>query len=226
MGWIGRVSIGFALAVGVSACASVDYVVMTYGDVRAEPMVVPSGEFRVFDRPDIGKIMTAPSIRSAVRTGVVSQATLGLVDETPNVVHHRTVAEAFLASRGRACTLVGASREILTTQFEHDYTCTSPASGALPGPAPRTTTPPVATLAPTTAPVAPPAATSSQPAAVVAAPARIAPPAVSAQAPAAPATAAASPTAPVAVQPVSPAPAQPAPATTVQPPPGATIAPR
>lgn len=131
-----RSAIALVLAAGLSACASVDYVVTTYGNIPAESFALPDGSsYRVFDRPDIGKIMTTPSIRATVTTGVVSQATLGLVDDTPNVVHHRIAAEAWLASRGRTCSLVGASREILTTQFEHDYTCIVP--GVIPGTGPR-----------------------------------------------------------------------------------------
>ena len=129
----GRGSIGrpTALAAGVVAagllvagCTGVNHVVATYGSVPAETVTMPGGAtFRVFDRPQLGRIMTAPSLRQAATSGAVASATFGLVDPSPNPVHHRQAAEYYLAASGRTCVLEGGSREVLPTQYEHLYSC-------------------------------------------------------------------------------------------------------
>lgn len=112
------ISTAFALA----GCQNAGYLMDTYNSVKKQTVQTPGGSFWVFDRPDLGKIMTTPTPGTITVPTLVSSSTLGLINVDPVVAAHQNVAKQWFAKTGRNCT-IKTSFEIWRPEYEHTYTC-------------------------------------------------------------------------------------------------------
>lgn len=103
-------------------CQNAGYMMDTYNKVGKQQISTDAGPFWVFDRPDLGKIMTSPSPGSMAGPAFISGATLGAVKLDPVLNAHQAAANQYLSSTGRKCTL-RTSFEIWRPNYEHTYTC-------------------------------------------------------------------------------------------------------
>ena len=118
-----RVLMIAALCAGLGGCAgNWGYVLDTYTSSQGTNIETPNGTYRIWDRPDLGKVLTSPSIGSAIALGAVSGLTFMAVKIDPVVQAHQTAAKQFLASTGRNCE-IKTSSEILRPEYEHTYLC-------------------------------------------------------------------------------------------------------
>lgn len=97
-------------------------VMETYGSISKQVVETDGGDFWVFDRPDIGKILTTPSPGTIAGPAFVSGLTLQAVKLDPVIAAHQAVARAWFAKTGRKCE-IKTSFEIWRPEYEHTYTC-------------------------------------------------------------------------------------------------------
>ncbi|MBV5264483.1 hypothetical protein [Pinisolibacter aquiterrae] len=94
----------------------------TYGSVSKEVIDTPNGTFWVFDRPDIGKIMTTPSPGTIAGPAFLSGLTLGMVVTDPVLASHQAIAKMWFEKTNRKCE-IKTSFEIWRPEYEHTYVC-------------------------------------------------------------------------------------------------------
>ena len=118
-----KLKIAALAAIGALAgCQNAGYIMDTYNKVDKKTVHTAGGDFWVFDRPDVGKILTTPTAGTIAGPAVFSGMTLGLVKLDPVVQAHRTVAEMWFKQTGRNCEIT-TSYEIWRPEFEHTYVC-------------------------------------------------------------------------------------------------------
>lgn len=110
------------LGLGLASCQNVSYVMETYSKPGKQVLKTDQGDFWIFDRPDLGKMLTTPGPGTAFGIGVASGMTLGIAKVDPVVQFHQTVALTWFASTGRTCE-IKTSSEILRPEYEHTYVC-------------------------------------------------------------------------------------------------------
>ncbi|MER8798671.1 hypothetical protein NKH75_31745 [Mesorhizobium sp. M0984] len=115
-----------AAALVIAGCQNSGYLLKTYSASVARKHVVQTagGSFWVFDRPDLGKIMTTPSPGTIAAPAIISGATVGLVKLDPVVAAHQAFALQYLAQTGRTWE-IKTSVEIWRPEFEHTYVCSN-----------------------------------------------------------------------------------------------------
>lgn len=111
-----------ALVAGLAGCQNAGYIMDTYNQVGKQIVQTPGGNFWVFDRPDLGKIMTSPSPGTIAGPAVFSGMTLGMVKLDPVVQAHQAVAKMWFKQTGRTCE-IKTSSEIWRPEYEHTYVC-------------------------------------------------------------------------------------------------------
>ncbi|EUB95573.1 hypothetical protein PMI07_002061 [Rhizobium sp. CF080] len=117
-----RFLLALPLCVMVAGCQNAGYIMDTYNKVGKQTVVTPGGNFWVFDRPDLGKILTTPTPGTIAGPAVFSGMTLGLVKLDPIVQAHQAVAQMWFAKTGRICE-IKTSSEIWRPEYEHLYVC-------------------------------------------------------------------------------------------------------
>lgn len=115
-------TIACAALVTLAGCQNAGYIMETYNPVRKVAYSSPTGNWWVFDRPDLGKIMTTPTAGQIAPAAAISGATVGLVKLDPVVQAHQEIAQKHFAATGRTCT-IKTSYEIWRPEYEHTYAC-------------------------------------------------------------------------------------------------------
>ncbi|KHQ50354.1 hypothetical protein [Mameliella alba] len=112
----------FVGVIALGGCGpKMNYVLDTYKADELKVYSIQGQVWRIFDKPDIGKMMIATSVDTAAAEGARQGATFYLArDRWTTDPEFRPAATAYLAQRG--CTITGG-RLLLKTQFEYDYTC-------------------------------------------------------------------------------------------------------
>jgi hypothetical protein len=135
----------FALAcIALSACQGMQYAMDNYKGVPVtKHAVLPAGGqsryierngktvdraevFRIFDKPEEGRLMITPSLGASAGMGAVKGITLGGADGASEA-RMRQAAENYLAQSGRSCTTTSVDL-VVQPQFEVRYTCQAPAA--------------------------------------------------------------------------------------------------
>jgi hypothetical protein len=118
-----RCTVGILFAgLMLTGCQNAGYIMKTYNPVKKVVYSSPTGNWWVFDRPDLGKIMTTPTAGQIAPAAAISGVTVGLVKLDPLVQAHQAIAQKHFAATGRKCT-IKTSSEIWRPEFEHTYTC-------------------------------------------------------------------------------------------------------
>lgn len=120
-------SVGCTIAIMLGGCAGISYVVENYAGIEKHEVIVPGDdEYRVFDKPQQGKMMVTSSLGSAAGQGAVKGLTLGAMDGAPPKPRFQKAAETYLASTGRASCRVTDGYLLVQPQWEFVYDCSSP----------------------------------------------------------------------------------------------------
>lgn len=100
----------------LSGCSGLTYAIENYQSVDPVSFTNGSQGFRVFDKPNEGRLMITPTIGQAMAQG----ATFGAASTAQNT--YKQASLAYLASTGRNCTSTEMSL-VVQPQWEMFYNC-------------------------------------------------------------------------------------------------------
>lgn len=117
-----KISLALCAFVLLSACSDgFKYTVATYKDVEGKDYAILGETWRIFDKPDAGKMMITSSIENAAKAGAQRGLTYGLARKRWTTdPEFRPAATAYISQKGCQIT---SGRLLVWTQFEYDYTC-------------------------------------------------------------------------------------------------------
>jgi hypothetical protein len=125
---------GLALVVMLSGCAGLDkaleYETTTYY------VQMPDDRYRIFEHPQRDRIMTTPSIGTAVAIGTASGLTLGMADIDPPELRHEKAARQYLDQTNRAHCRIVSGYLVVRPQYEFKFDCAGAPPAATPADAP------------------------------------------------------------------------------------------
>jgi hypothetical protein len=113
-----------AAALLLASCGTYSYLLETYNGVEKQTISMAGGSFWVWDRPDLGKLLTSPTPGTIAGPSFISGLTFQTVKLDPVVASHQAVAAEFFRMAGRNCE-IKTSFEIVRPEFEHTYRCDS-----------------------------------------------------------------------------------------------------
>ena len=117
-----QIAVALTLA-GLTGCAGVNYVMETYGSMQPVEVSMADDAYRVFDKPDAGKMMVTSSLSSAAAQGLGQGLLLNAVDNTPPKPRFQAAAERYLVESGRPNCRITDGYLVVKPQFEFTYTC-------------------------------------------------------------------------------------------------------
>lgn len=116
-------SLGIALL--LAGCSGMSYAISTYSKIDVKTVKMADDEYRIFDRPDLGKMMVTSSIGAAMGQGVGKGLLLMTVDTTPPKPMFQAAARQWLDETGRTNCKITDGYLIISPQFEFTYECPS-----------------------------------------------------------------------------------------------------
>lgn len=126
---LGQIFAPLIVALPLCGCAggqAMQYAMSEYGGVPVQTHATAEDNYRIFDKPESGKLMITPSMAKAAAGGLVAGSTLGLADANEALTRPMTVAaQSYLASTGRQCRIT-ATELIVKPQYEVKYDCSQP----------------------------------------------------------------------------------------------------
>ncbi len=102
--------------------------VQEYSFVKVEYVTMPDDTYRIFDKPEAGKMLVSSSIASATAQSL--RANLLLKDDTPPKANFEAAAAEYLSNHGRSGCRVTDSYLLIAPQYEVKYDCTLTSSAA------------------------------------------------------------------------------------------------
>lgn len=116
-----------AAVLSLGACSGISYVLENYKGVEKQEIHVEGDDdYRIFDKPDAGRMMVTSSLSSAAGQGAVKGLFLGAVDASPPKPRFQKAAETFLTSTNRPNCRVTDGYLLVSPQWEFAYTCAQP----------------------------------------------------------------------------------------------------
>lgn len=108
----------------LSGCAGAQYAIDNYGKVKPVSFRSPSSGsgYRIYDKPEEGRLMITPTIGASFGGGAIKGATLGAVNVLNSEAAYRMAAEEFTKSTGRTCRAESISL-VIDPQYEVRYSC-------------------------------------------------------------------------------------------------------
>jgi hypothetical protein len=114
----------------LSGCAGLDkalqYETTTYY------VQMPDDRYRIFEHPQRDRIMTTPSIGTAVAVGAASGLTLGIAEIDPPELRHEKAARAYLDQTNRGHCRIVSGYLVVRPQYEFRFDCTGAPPAASP----------------------------------------------------------------------------------------------
>lgn len=123
-------TIAAALCLGLTGCASMEYIVKNYNDVPVVEHTTSYDTFRVFDKPREGRMMITSSIGAAAAGGFAKGLTFGASGTVAPKPVYQEAVESYLAKTGRACRVTDGTL-LADPQWEFRYEC-APATAQAP----------------------------------------------------------------------------------------------
>lgn len=117
-----RALISTVAALALAGCANYSYATDHYGDTQMVSFEHNDSTYRVFDKPQAGKLMITSSLGAAAGDGALRGLTFGIINNHPSEPVMHDAADAFLASTGRACK-TDPGQLIMQPQWEFRYSC-------------------------------------------------------------------------------------------------------
>lgn len=111
-----------ALLLPLAGCAGVSHA-MQYAGTTIVRVETDDDVYRIYDKPDEGRLMITPSIGRAAADGFVRGGTIGIVDSSSPKPFFRNAVEKHFARTGRTQCKITDGYVILHPQWEFTYTC-------------------------------------------------------------------------------------------------------
>jgi len=107
----------------VSACSGAGYAIENYGGVDVQRIQANGESWRIFDKPEEGRLMITPTLGRAASVGAVQGATLGMSDGGKDTMaEFESAADAYVKSRNPDCAVTEGAL-VITPQYEFFYEC-------------------------------------------------------------------------------------------------------
>lgn len=113
------------LGAALGGCAGANYAMQNYNGVPVQRVETAGDNWRIFDKPDEGRMMVTSSIGAAMAQGLGQGLLFNAVDNTPPEPQFRQAARAYLDSTGREACQITDAYLIVRPQFEVTYDCPS-----------------------------------------------------------------------------------------------------
>ena len=110
------------IAVGFTACSAPQRLGEEFRDIPRTDFAYRDNTYRIFDKPDAGKLAITPSISSAMGTSVLRSVTFGAYGESVRPEKVEAAVGAYLQKSGRTCT-TNAATPLGGPQWEVGYSC-------------------------------------------------------------------------------------------------------
>jgi hypothetical protein len=112
-----------AVALALSGCASVSYILDNYQGVQPVAVPMPDDRYRVFEHKTENKLMVTTSIQKAGADGFGRGLTFGIVNPQAPKPLFQAGAERYLAETARKHCRVTDGYELVQTQYEFKFAC-------------------------------------------------------------------------------------------------------
>ncbi|WP_139250977.1 hypothetical protein [Roseibium suaedae] len=106
----------------VSGCAGVTEA-MKYQGTPIQRFEYAGDNWRIFDKPAEGKMMTTPSIGAGISAGTARGLTFGIAGALPEGLQHQEMAKEYLKSTGRESCSIFETKKVIQGQYEIIYKC-------------------------------------------------------------------------------------------------------
>jgi hypothetical protein len=107
----------------LTACSGTSYVLEEYSSVTVDHMPMPDDTYRIYDKPQQGKMMVTSSLGASFAQGAGQGLLMNAVDNTPPKPRFDAAALAYLEKSGRRGCRVVESYILIKPQFEVKYEC-------------------------------------------------------------------------------------------------------
>ena len=97
------------------------YLLENYSIDIGATIETPDGEFKVWDHPDSGKMLTSPSVGHLLQHPRQSANSI-VTENNSDLLINQGAAKAWLLKTDRTCTIT-KSVEVIDPEYEHTYTC-------------------------------------------------------------------------------------------------------
>lgn len=105
-------------------CGGINYAMQNYSGVDVQTFGFAGTVYRVFDKPEEGRLMITPTLGNAAAAGVIQGGTLGLSgDPLSPQGQFRQASDAFIKQRNQKCRVTDGAK-VIHPQYEFFYTCT------------------------------------------------------------------------------------------------------
>ena len=95
---------------------------LQYSGTPVVPYMNMADTWRIFDRPQEGRLMITPSYGRAAGAGLLTGLTLGAADTDIPKPEYQTAVEGWLISTGRMCRVTDGYK-LIRPQWEFKYSC-------------------------------------------------------------------------------------------------------
>lgn len=107
----------------LAGCAGMDAAMQYDGVNPVHFQSPPDGDtWRIFDKPNEGRLMVTPTLGEAMGEGFLSGLTLGAADTDIPKPEYQAAVAAWLAHTGRHCTILDGYK-LIRPQWEFKYRC-------------------------------------------------------------------------------------------------------
>lgn len=106
----------------IAGCAGMQYAMKHYSGVPVVHHKMPDDTYRVFDKPNEGRLMITSSLGAAAAGGAKSGITFGAASSSAPRNFFQEAAESYLKKTGRDCTIKDGHL-IVSPQWEFFYEC-------------------------------------------------------------------------------------------------------
>lgn len=110
------------LSLSLVGCAGMQYAMKHYSGVPVVDHQMPDDTYRVFDKPNEGRLMITASVGSAMAGGFKSGITFGAASSSAPANLFQEAAESYLKKTGRDC-IIKDGHLIVSPQWEFVYEC-------------------------------------------------------------------------------------------------------
>jgi hypothetical protein len=110
------------LALTLAACSAPQIIGDEYRNVPRTTFAHKGNTYRIFDKPNAGKLVVTPTVANAMSDSLLRKVTFGTYGNAVPKSSMETAVAAYLTSGGRRCAATSATL-VHKPQWEFAYTC-------------------------------------------------------------------------------------------------------